>query len=228
MRLRFPLDVAEIIDLRDVIKHASDDFAAHPHKRQSRRFGAVASAQIEALGVRATHHREKLLQILIMLRDLHHAHRLRSRETEHSLRRRCAANREARKVSIKYGVLALGATAVAVATWAGLGDVSWPVKTVTVLLAYVSLDCFYSLSLLNRYYGRLGQELDIVHRQRVRSFKWRALAYKIALILGYLHPAAISAFVDSSEQASGADHSLRSSALPPAHASSQERVSVAP
>lgn len=213
MGLHFPLEVAEIIDLRDILQHASDDFRAHPQKRKHRHFGAVASEEIQTLGVRATHHRDKLLQILIMLRDLYYTHHRRSLETERSLRRRRASNREAKKISIKYGALALAATTLGVATWAALGDIAWPVKTVTVLLAYVSLDCFYSLSVLNRYYHRLGQELDAVRQVRVRSFRWKHLAYRIALILGYLHPAAVSAFVDSSEGASEQGFPPRSLAL---------------
>jgi hypothetical protein len=209
MRLRFPLDVAEIIELRDIIRHAADDLVEPSRLSRHQRFVEAARVEIEALGVRVPHHAERLVHILLMLRHLYYVHGARSREVEHSLQRRQAAHREAKKTSVKYGVFALAATAAAALTWAGIGDVSWPVKAITILLGYMALDCFYSLSTLSQYHKRLTRELEVVRNERVSSFEWRPLVHRIALILGYLRSGAVKPFVLSVEDEPAREGSLR-------------------
>ncbi len=205
MKLHFPLDVAEIIDLRDTVKHASEHYGARTRAPSDRRFADAVHAEIRALAIRAPHHVERLVQILLLLRHLYRAHRARSQGAERDLRRRQASNHEARRISSKYGALAFIATAVALFTWIGLGDVGWPVKTVTVLLAYVALDCYFSLSALGRYHERLGRELEGVRNERIRRFDWKPLLHKLALILGYTRPLDIKAVIASLEESGAFD-----------------------
>lgn len=200
LRLRFPLDVAELIEIRDIINQAADNFDQPKQTSRYRRFVSALRAEIDALGIESQRRTDRLVHILSLLRHLYYAHRARARAMERRLQRRQAANHKARKTSIKYGMLALIAAVAAVFAWFGLDEIGWPVKVVAVLLGYLCFDYFHSLSTLADDYKRLGRRLEKVRKRRVRSFKRKVLLQKIALVLGYVHPAGVKALVLSPEE----------------------------
>jgi hypothetical protein len=199
VHLRFPLDVAEVIDLRDIINQAAGEFTEPVSTTGYRRLVAAVRSEIEALGVDRTDHRAKLTHILVMLRCLHQAHRATTRQALRALCRGQRANREARRLSIRYGVMLVVAAIIGLLAWLGIEDVAWPVKAGTMLLSYLALDYFFSLTVLAQDYRRLAQALERLRGEQVRSFQWRILVKHVALILGYTQRFVTEPFLVSAE-----------------------------
>ena len=198
-RLRFPLDVAEVIDLRDIINQAAGEFSEPAATAGYRRFVAAVRPEIEALGVERPDHTAKLTHILVMLRCLHQAHSTTVREARRTLRWRQRANREARRLSIKYGAVLLVGTIVGSLAWLAIGDMAWWVKAAILLVAYLALDYFFSLTVLAQDHRRLSQALEQLRGEHVRHFEWRTLVKHVALILGYTHRFATEPFLVSTD-----------------------------
>jgi hypothetical protein len=199
MRLRFPLDVAEVIDLRDIINQAVSEFTEPVPTAGYRRLVTAARSEIAALGVDRVDHQAKLVRVLIMLRRLQQAHRATARQARRTLRRRQRANRAARRLSIRYGAMLLVAAIIGLAAWLVIGDVAWPVRAGTVLLAYLAFDYFFSLTVLAQDDRRLAHALERLRGQQVRHFEWRTLVKHVALILGYTHRFATEPFLVSAD-----------------------------
>ena len=198
--LQFPLAVSDVIEIRGVINQAADDFVKPaPTTGQLRYVQAIGSA-IRELGVDAPHHVDRLTHVLVMLRCLRYAHHAIARQARRQLSRRQRDNRAARKVSIKYGVWTFVATTASAMVWLGIDDVAWPVKAGTVLFAYLCVDYFYSLSALAQDYRHLGQQLEALEQERVRTFDWKTLVKHVALVLGYTRHQAVEPFVVFDEE----------------------------
>ena len=209
IRLRLPLDVAEVIDLRDIINQAASEFTEPVPTAGYRRFIAAVRSELDALSVNRADHRAKLISILAMLRSLHQAHRETTRQATRSLHRRQRANREARRLSIRYGVMLLIATIVGVTAWMAIDQLTWPLRLGTVLLAYLAFDYFFSLTVLTQDYARLAQDLQRLRDEQIRHFEWRTLVRHVALVLGYTHRFVTEPFlVSSDDDAVGRQHSL--------------------
>lgn len=198
--LEFPLAVSDVIEIRGVINQAADDFVEPAPTKGQLRFVRVISSAVRALGIDTPHHAARLTHILVMLRCLRHAHNAIARQARRRLLHRLRENRAARKVSIRYGVWTLVATAAGAITWFGIADVAWPVKVGTALFGYLCADYFYSLSALAQDYRRLGQQLEALEQERVRVFDWRTLVKHVALILGYTRHQAVEPFVVFEEE----------------------------
>ncbi len=201
MCLRLPLDVAEVIDLRDIINQAAGEFTEPVPTTGYRRFVAAVRSEIEALSIDRTDHRAKITHILVMLRCLQQAHSATARQARRALRRRQRANREARRLSIRYGVMLLVAAIIGLFAWFVIEDVVWPVRAGTVLLTYLAFDYFFSLTVLAQDYRRLAQALERLSAEQIRHFEWRTLVKHIALILGYTHRFATEPFLVSADDA---------------------------
>ncbi len=198
--LRFPLAVSDVIEIRAIINQAADDFVEPVPTRGQLRFVRAIGSAIRALGVDTAHHAERLTHILVMFRCLRHAHNAIARQARRQLLRRLEENRAARRVSIRYGVWTLVATAASAMAWLGIDDVAWPVKVGTALFAYLCVDYFYSLSALAQDYRYLGQQLEVLEQERVRVFDWRTLLRHVASILGYTRHQAVEPFVVLDEE----------------------------
>lgn len=199
IRLRFPLDVAEVIDLRDIINQSADHFNEPAATAGHRRFVGAVRSEIEALGVDRQDHRAKIIHILVMLRCLHQAHSATARKAVRALCRRQRANRGARRLSIRYGVLLLVAAIIGLLACLAIDDVAWPVEAATVLVGYLAFDYFFSLTVLAQDYTRLAQALERLRGEQVRHFEWRTLTKHVALILGYTHRFATEPFLVSAD-----------------------------
>lgn len=199
MCLRLPLDVAEVIDLRDIIHQAAGEFIEPVPTTGYRQFVAAVRSEIDALGVDRADHRAKLTHILVMLRHLQQAHRATVRQARRALWCRKRANYKARKLSIRYGVTLLVAAVISLIACLTAGDVAWPVRAGTGLMAYLAFDYFFSLTVLAEDRRRLAEALERLRGEYVRHFEWRVLVKHVALILGYTHRFATEPFLVSAD-----------------------------
>lgn len=183
--LRFPIDVAHVLELRYLLNHAADAYVEPPPTRDERQFRKALGVAIESFGIKNTYHCQRLIKILTMIRDLHAAHLRSSRIAEMSLRNALADLRNARAKLVRHGLLSLIATIFAGMTWLASGDPGWTIQLLTLILAYLTWDCFHSLPNIDREPDVLHPALNEVLRRRVESLNWKRLIHKLALILGY-------------------------------------------
>lgn len=199
MHLRFPLDVADVIDLRDIINQAAGQFTEPVPTAEYRRFVTAVRSEVETFGVNRTDHQAKITHILVMLRCLQQAHRATTREARRTLCCRQQANRKARRLSIRYGAMLLVAAIIGLVAWLVIQDVAWPVRAGTVLLAYLAFDHFFSLTVLAQDDRRLVHALERMRGEEIRHFDWRTLVKHVALILGYTRRYATEPFLVSAD-----------------------------
>lgn len=184
-RLRFPIPVDEVLELRDLINHSADKYEEPNHTPGYTEFRDSLENAIYSFGIDDKRYRERLLKILVMLRELHYQHSIESRNREARLRLAKTDNRQARARSARYGWIAMGATLLSGLAWFLMIDATWQVKALTAVFAFLSWDYFRSLPTLDRDHERLTKDLNEVLRQRVENINWKTLIHKLALILGY-------------------------------------------
>lgn len=120
-----------------------------------------------------------------MIQDLHAAHLRASRIAEISLRNALADIRDTRAKLVRHGLLSLLATIFAGMTWLASNDPGWTIQLLTLILAYLTWDCFRSLPSIDEQPEVLNPALNEVLRSRVESLNWKRLIHKLSLILGY-------------------------------------------
>ena len=185
LTIRFPISVAEVLELRDLINHSADIYEEPADIPQNREFRDSLESAIQSFGIENRHHCERLLGVLSMLRGMHYRHTIATRDAEQRLRRQQAENRAARAHSLRYGLIAVASMVGAGLAWFVLAETSWLLRLVTLLAAVVALGYFHSLPMLDRDMERITQDLNAVLRKRVESLNWRTLIHKLALLLGY-------------------------------------------
>lgn len=199
MELRFPLDVAEVLDLRYVFNHAIDSAPPVGETPDYRHFREARTAELEALGIQKAQQRDRLLRLLALLRELYVIHSVDSRETEVRLRKALAENAHARGVSIRYGKAAGAVTLLLAVLWLATSSPGWIVMVLTLGSAYLCADYFFSLSVLKKERLSLNQRLEEVLTRRVKALNWKKLAKNIALTLGYAKISGVEAFLIDKE-----------------------------
>jgi hypothetical protein len=197
--LRFPLDVAEVLDLRYLFNHAIDAVPPVSETPDYRYFRDARVAELDMLGIEKAQQRERLLRLLALLRELHVIHSVDSRKTEIRLRKAQAENDHARSVSIRYGKAAAAVTLLLAALWLAMSQPGWIVMALTLSSTYLCGDYFFSLSLLKKERLSLGQRLEEVLAHRVKALNWKKLSKNIALTLGYAKISGIEAFLIDKE-----------------------------
>jgi len=185
LALRFPISVAEVLELRGLINHSADVYEETPELPQNREFCESLESAIHSFGIENRHHSERLLRVLVMLRGMHYHHTIASRDAEQRLRRLQAENRAARSHSLRNGVLAMLIMLGTGAIWAVTNEPGWFLKLLPLISGVAALGYFHALPLLDREMLRLTQELNNVLRKRVETLNWRTLIHKLALLLGY-------------------------------------------
>lgn len=185
LSLRFPISVAEVLELRDLINHSADVYEEPADIPQNREFRESLESAIHSFGIENRHHCERLLGVLSMLRGMHYQHTIASRDLEQILRRHQAENRTARVQNLRNGIIALAVMAATGLAWLMMLDAGWVPKALTLLGAVTALGYFHSMPLLERDMERLTGNLNEVLRKRVESLNWRTLIQKLALLLGY-------------------------------------------
>jgi hypothetical protein len=195
VELRFPLDVAEVLDLRYLLNQAIDASEATNATPDYRHFREARENEFDALGIEKKRDRDRLLKLLALIREFHYVHSVASRDTEKALRKALADNEKAAAQSRRYGRIALLVALTTAAVWLGFSEPGWPVKIVAAAGTYLSVDYFYSLSILKREQTLLGQRLDDVLSRRVKALNWKRLSRNIALTLGYAKISGVEAFL---------------------------------
>lgn len=195
LALRFPISVAEVLELRDLINHSADVHEEPADIPQNREFRESLESAIQSFGIENRQHGERLLRVLSMLRNMHYQHTIASRNAEQRLRQLQIDNRTARRHSLRNGVLALLTTLGTGLAWFSLeGATGWLLKLLPLTAAVVALGYFHALPLLDREMERLTRDLNAVLRKRVDTLNWRTLIHKLALLLGYKQIQGIDVF----------------------------------
>lgn len=204
--LRFPIAVAEILELRSLFNQSIDGTAEISATRDYEHFKEARQAEIDALGIEKKQHYERLMKLLALMREFHFAHSRESRDRENLLRKAISENDKARTQSVRYGKICLGWVAICGAVWLVLPAPGWLIPFLTVGFSYLCLDYFYSLSLLKDDKGMLNQQLETVLSRRIKTLNWKILTRNISLILGYAAISGVHPFVIDKE-AEDLDHS---------------------
>jgi len=194
LALRFPISVAEVLELRDLINHSADVYEEPADVPQNREFRESLESAIHSFGIENRQHGERLLRVLSMLRNMHFQHTIASRDAEQRLRQLQAENRTSRRLSLRNGVLALLTMLGTGLAWFSLEGAGWPLKLLPLAAAVLALGYFHALPLHDRELERLTRDLNDVLRKRVDSLNWRTLIHKLALLLGYKQIQGIDVF----------------------------------
>jgi hypothetical protein len=186
LALRFPISVAEVLELRDLINHSADVYQDEPAEfGQTREFRDSLETAIQSFGVENRHHSDRLLKVLVMLRGMHYHHTITSRDQEQHLRQQQADNRARRRIALRNGMLALMTTGGAGGAWLLAPQAGGIVQGLALASALVAFGYFRLLPRIDLDMERLTADLNRVLRQRVESINWRTLIHKLALLLGY-------------------------------------------
>lgn len=186
LALRFPISVAEVLELRDLINHSADVYQDEPAEfAQTREFRDSLEAAIQSFGIENRHHSERLLKVLVMLRGMHYHHTITSRDQEQHLRQQQEDNRTHRRTVLRNGMLALFTTIAAGTVWLLAPQAAVIVQGLALVSALAAFGYFRLLPRLDLDMERLTGDLNRVLRQRVESINWRTVIHKLALLLGY-------------------------------------------
>lgn len=207
--LKFPMDVARVLELRYLINHAADAFPEPAPTADYREFRDALQAVIDATGIENKRHSERLLRILSMMRELHYAYSINTRDAENKLRTGMAENRVQRRRSIRY---ALGFTVAAILCgilWLGLVDPDWPVKIFTAGFAIGAWLYVRTIPMLDGALLEFEKRMNQLQRHRVKSIHWRMLVHKLSLLLGFKRNSEVEVFIIDTDH----DHTHPSSRL---------------
>lgn len=205
VRLRFPMPVSEVLELRAVINDAAEHFSEPEAGPAYREFCDLLQNEIETLGI--THHRarERLMTLLSGLRELHYEYSINCRDRELGLRERITSIRHHQRRTARIGAGALLIAACCGLMW--LLDVLIPVNATGTFAALLfAWGAFRAQPRLEREYRASRLALNTLLRERVDKLNWKRLTHKLALLMGYIHGKGTEAFrLDESEHAGPAD-----------------------
>jgi len=196
--LRFPIRVDQVLDLRSTINMAIDTWLEPPLTSDHREFREKLERTIEKQGV-DSRHRERMLKLLAMLRELHYEHSRRSSTQELRLRDKLDENAYAQRQSRRVGVIWLLGSLAAGMVWLFQAEAGLFVKLLTAGFTYLAFDYFHALPTLTRRHEELRKELNAVLRERVEAIDWTVLVHRLALVLGYKRDHRIEVFQVRSE-----------------------------
>ena len=193
--LRFPIDVADVIEIRGIINTSADHFNTPPQTPDYRQFVDAMESAIDSFGIDNKRHVDKLTKVMTMMRELHYQHSVESRDQENALRLRQEENQHARAQSIIYGLGTLLLTIFSIILWVSMGEPSWYIKLSAILFSFVTWDYFHSLTTLSKETRVLMQELNDTLRKRIVSLNWKQLIHKLSLVLGYKKVSGVNVFL---------------------------------
>ena len=193
--LKFPMEVARVLELRYLINQAVDSFPEPAPTADYREFREALQTVIDATGIENKRHSERMLRILCMLRELHYVYSVNTRDAENGLRANIAANREKRRRAIRN---ALGLTLAAILSgiaWLGLSEPPLSIQLLTAAFTIGVLLSVRTLPALDRNLVVLEKRMNQLQRHRVKSIHWRMLVHKLALLLGFKRNSEVEVFV---------------------------------
>lgn len=198
--LRFPMDVARVLELRYLINHTVDSFAEPAPTVDYREFRDALQTVIDGIGIDNKRHSERMLRILCMMRELHYAYSIKTRDAENALRTEMADNRQRRRNSTRHAIELTLAAILCGILWLGLPELDWPIKAFTAAFAVGAWLYVRTLPALDRALDELEKRMNQLQRHRVRSIHWRLLAHKLALLLGFKRNSDVEVFIIDTEQ----------------------------
>jgi hypothetical protein len=193
LTLRFPLAVEQVLDLRSAINLAVDSYAEPPLTRDHREFRERLERVIDKAGI-DSRHRERLLKLTAMLRDLYYEHNRQSRDRELYLRDKIEESAFAQRQSRRIGVIWLSGGIISGLIWLFQPEAGLFVKLLTAGFAYLSFDYFHALPSLARRHEELRRQLNDVLRVRVENVDWSVMVHRLALVLGYKQERGVEVF----------------------------------
>jgi hypothetical protein len=199
MQLRFPIPVSLVLELRYLINHALDLFKEPPLTADHRQFREALTRAIDSFNIDKKHNRLRLLKLLALLRELHVAHSLASRDAEISLRDRIARNRATRSRTLRFGAASAAGTFIAVFAWLLLPETDPLVRVGAVASGILALRCYRLLPRFDVQDLERRHELNHLLRTRVSALNWKTLIHKLSLVLGYKHVRGIEVFRPDSD-----------------------------
>lgn len=197
--LKFPMDVARVLELRYLINHSADDFPEPAPTADYRDFRDALQNVIDVTGIDNKRHSERLLKILSMMRELHYAYSINTRNAENKIRASMADNRRQRQRSIRNAVGFTVAATLCAIFWLGWPDADWPIKALTATLTIGAWFCVRTLPTLDRALNVLEKRMNQLQRHRVKSIHWRLLVQKLSLLLGFKRGSDVEVFIIESE-----------------------------
>lgn len=192
--MRFPVDVAQVLELRYLINHAVDRYPEPVDTPDYRDFCDALQTVIDSFGVENKRHNERFLRILAMMRDLHYVYSINTRNAENRLREQMTNNRTARVQSVRFGLFFTFAAIISGIVWLGLVQPDWPIKILTATFAVFAWAHLHALPSLDRDIKGLEKRVNELQRHRVKSIQWRTLIHKLALVLGYKQITGVEVF----------------------------------
>lgn len=200
--LKFPMDVANVLELRYLINHAVDSFPEPVPTPDYREFCDALQGVIDTSGIDNKRHSDRLLRILVMLRDLHYTYSINTRNRENELRSEMETNRQQRRQSVRYTLIYTVAAILSIIAWLGLREPGWTIQALTAGFAVGGWLHLHSLPSLDRKLKLLEKHMSELQRHRVKSIHWRMLVQKLALVLGFKRNSEVEVFRMDSD----ADH----------------------
>lgn len=198
--LKFPMEVARVLELRYLINHTVDAYSEPLPTPDYREFRDALQTVVDGVGIDNKRHSERMLRILSMMRELHYAYSIKTRDTESALRAEITDNRQRRQRGVRY---ALGLTLAAILSailWLGVPELDWPIKVLTAAFALGAWLYLRTLPALDRALVELEKRMNQLQRHRVRSIHWRLLAQKLSLLLGFKRSSEVEVFIVDTEQ----------------------------
>ncbi len=192
--LRFPIRVADVLDLRSVLNEAVDLYEEPANSPTYREFVDALETAITSFGVESRRHADRLVKLLTLLRDVHYSHSISSRDKELDLRARIKVSRESYVRSKRYGVVSLVFGIGCAIAWAAMPVSGWTIKLLTLVAGYMAWDYFHSQPILEREEKELNRELNALLRERITSVDWKMLIHKLSLLMGFKKVSGIEVF----------------------------------
>ena len=192
--LRFPMKIAQVLELRYLINHTVDKYKEPPATPSYRQFRESLQSALDSFAIDNRRHSERMLKILSMFRDIHYAHSIASRDAERRLREAMARNRDEYAKAVRYGLFFIFAGVSFIVMWLAMASPSVIVKLLPVAYAWLALRYFHKLPGLEKEYEKSTLDVNDVLRRRVSSLNWKTLIHKLALMLGYKRVPGVEVF----------------------------------
>jgi len=192
--LRFPIRVADVLDLRAALNEAVDQYEEPANSPTYREFVDALETAIASFGVENRRHSDRLITLLTLLRDIHYDHSIFSRDKEIDLRARIDTARDSGVRSKRYGVIALLFGIGCAITWSAVPAAGWAIKLLTLASGYMAWDYFHSLPTLESDQKELKRELNDLLRERITNVDWKMLIHKLSLLMGFKKVSGIEVF----------------------------------
>lgn len=192
--LRFPIRVADVLDLRSVLNEAADIYEEPANSPTYREFVDALETAIATFGVENRRHSDRLVKLLTLLRDIHYSHSINSRDKEVALREAIETSHDSHVRSKRYGLVTLGLGVACAIAWAIMPAAGWVIKLLTLAAGYVSWGYFHSLPILQRKEKESTRELNALLRDRITNVDWKMLIHKLSLLMGFKKVSGIEVF----------------------------------